>query len=67
VRSDRAVRTAIEDVSQAMKTGKRRSARLIHRCHRRVKALTRIRIELAQSGRFNAGGKPSFTSALTGG
>jgi hypothetical protein len=58
---------AIEDVSEAMKTGKRRAAGMIHGCHRGVKALERIRIELAHSDRFSAGGKPSFTSALTRG
>jgi hypothetical protein len=58
---------ATEDVSEAMKTGKRRGVALIQRCHRRMKALARIRIELAQSGRFSASGKRSFTSALTRG
>jgi hypothetical protein len=56
---------AIEDVSEAMKTGKRRAAGMIQECHRRMKTLARIRIELAQLHRFSAGGKPSFTSALT--
>jgi hypothetical protein len=58
---------SFEDVSQAMKTGKRRAITLLHRCHRRVKTLARYRIEVAQSGRFSAGGKPTFTSAITGG